>query len=132
MKPKTIKIIYWIVTALFVSGMLQSGITELMRTEGSKRLMDMLGYPQYLNSILGVAKILGVIAVVQPVYKTIKEWAYAGFTIDFIGAMVSGIYATDSIAIVVVPLVFLAVMFLSYFLWKKKLQLITFQSRVNQ
>jgi hypothetical protein len=94
--------------------------------------MDMLGYPQYLNSILGVAKILGVIAVVQPVYKTIKEWAYAGFTIDFIGAMVSGIYATDSIAIVVVPLVFLAVMFLSYFLWKKKLQLITFQSRVNQ
>jgi hypothetical protein len=119
MKPKTIKIIYWTVTALFVLAVLQSGIVELMHTEGSKQVMDMLGYPQYLNTILGVAKILGAIAVLQPTYKTIKEWAYAGFTIDFIGAMVSGINATNGTAIIVVPLIFLAVMFLSYFLWKK-------------
>ncbi|HET6528714.1 MAG TPA: DoxX family protein [Balneolaceae bacterium] len=119
MKPKTIKIIYWTVTALFALAVLQSGIVELMQTEGSKQVMDMLGYPQYLNTILGVAKILGAIAVLQPIYKTIKEWAYAGFTFDFIGAMVSGIYATDGTAIIVVPLIFLAVMFLSYFLWKK-------------
>src|SRR5699024_4327940 len=124
MKPKTINISYWVVTGLFVLGMLQSGIVELIPTEGSKQLMDMLGYPQYLNTILGVAKILGAIALVQSKFQTIKEWAYAGFTIDFVGAIVSGIYATDSIAIVIVPLVFLALMFASYYLWKKRTQLI--------
>ncbi|HLR26407.1 MAG TPA: DoxX family protein, partial [Fodinibius sp.] len=75
MKPKTINISYWVVTDLFVLGMLQSGIVELIPTEGSKQLMDMLGYPQYLNTILGVAKILGAIALVQPKFQTIKEWA---------------------------------------------------------
>lgn len=119
MKPKTIKIIYWIVTGLFALGMLQSGIVELMQTEGSKQVMDLLGYPHYLNTILGIAKILGVIAVIQPIYKTIKEWAYAGFTIDFIGAMVSGIYATDSILMIIIPMIYLVVMFVSYYLWKR-------------
>lgn len=127
MKPKTIKISYWAVTIIFVLAILQSGIVELIPTEGSKQLMDMLGYPQYLNTILGVAKILGAIALVQPKFQTVKEWAYAGFTIDFVGAMVSGIYATDSIAIVIVPLVFLAVMFVSYYLWKKRMHLINNQ-----
>ena len=131
MKPKTIKISYWAVTIIFVLAILQSGIVELMPTEGSKQLMDMLGYPQYLNTILGVAKILGVIALVQPQFHTIKEWAYAGFTIDFIGAMVSGMYATDSIAIVIVPLVFLAVMFASYYLWKKRIHLMNNQHLTN-
>lgn len=119
MNPKTIKISYWVVTALFTLAVLQGGITELMYTEGSKQVMDLLGYPHYLLTILGIAKILGAIAVIQPVYKTINEWAYAGFTIDFIGAMASGIYATDMAAIVIVPLIFLVVMFLSYYLWKR-------------
>lgn len=119
MKPKTVHISYWIITVIFSLALLQSGIVEIMQTESSKQLMDMLGYPHYLNTILGVAKILGVIVILQPWFKTIKEWAYAGFAIDFVGALVSGIYATDEIAIIIVPLIFLAVMFLSYFLWKK-------------
>lgn len=119
MKPKTIKTFYWVVTALFALAVLQSGIVELMYTEGSIKVMELLGYPHYLLTILGIAKILGAITVIQPVYKTIKEWAYAGFTIDFIGAMASGIYATDSTAMIIVPMIFLAVMLLSYLLWKK-------------
>lgn len=123
MKPKTINIFYWIVTGLFAVGMLQSGIVELIPTQGSKDVMSLLGYPMYLLTILGIAKILGVIALIQPVFNTIKEWAYAGFTIDFIGASISGIYATDNAAIVIIPLIFLAVMFASYYLWIKKMQL---------
>lgn len=119
MKSKTIKISYWVVTGLFVLGMLQSGIVELIPTEGSKEVMNLLGYPMYLLTILGVAKILGAIALVQPKFRTIKEWAYAGFTIDFLGASASGIFVEGGIAIVVIPLVFWAVMLGSYFLWKK-------------
>lgn len=115
---KKFKIAYWIVTILFVLAMLQSGITQLIPTEGSREVFTLLGYPMYLLTILGVAKILGAIVLVLETFQTLKEWAYAGFAFDFIGASASGIYIGE-ILVVIVPLVYLAVMFLSYFLWKK-------------
>lgn len=115
---KKIKITYWVVTILFVAAMLQSGITQLIETEGSKEVMNLLGYPMYLLTILGVTKILGVVVLLQGKLRTLKEWAYAGFTIDFMGASVSGAFIGNML-IVTVPLIFLAIMFLSYFLWKK-------------
>ena len=119
MKPKTIKIIYWIVTILFSLFMLFSGVSEIMQIEQSKEVMKHLGYPMYANIIIGVAKILGAIAILQWKFQIVKEWAYAGFTIDIIGASASFYFAGDGIAMVLSPFIFLAAMFLSYFLWKK-------------
>lgn len=119
MKPKTIKVIYWIVTILFSLFMLFSGVSEIMQTEQGKEVMKHLGYPVYVNTIIGVAKILGVIALLQWKFKTIKEWAYAGFTIDFIGAAASLYFAGDGILMALTTIPFFAVMFISYFLWKK-------------
>lgn len=119
MKPKTIKILYWAVTILFSLFMLFSGISEIMQTEQGKEIMKHLGYPMYVNTIIGVAKILGAIALLQWKFKTIKEWAYAGFTIDIIGASASFYFTGDGIVAALMPFAFLAVMFLSYFLWKK-------------
>ena len=119
MKPKKIKAIYWIVTILFSLFMLFSGVVEVMQTEQAKELMKHLGYPIYVNTIIGVAKILGAIAILQWKFRTLKEWAYAGFTIDLIGASASFYFAGDGIGMSLSPLLFLAVMFVSYFLWKK-------------
>ena len=119
MKPKTIKIIYWAVIILFSLFMLFSGVSELMQTEQAKEIMKHLGYPVYVNTIIGVAKILGALAILQWKFKTLKEWAYAGFTIDFIGASTSFYFAGDGILMILSPFIFLAVMFLTYFLWKK-------------
>ena len=119
MKAKTIKIWYWIVTILFSAAMLMSGILELLQTEQGKEVMIHLGYPLYLNIILGVAKILGVIALVQGKFRIIKEWAYAGFTIDIIGASASMAFAGDAVLLVLSPALFLVVIFSSYLLWKK-------------
>ena len=119
---KKTKIIYWVITILFVLAMLQSGITQLIQTEGSKEVMNLLGYPMYLLTILGVTKILGVVVLLQEKLRTLKEWAYAGFTIDFMGTSVSGAFIGDML-VVIVPLIFLAIMFLSYILWKKMEQL---------
>ncbi len=116
MKPKTIGISYWIVTGLFA--LLVAGTA--IPTEAGEEVMATLGYPAYLLDILLVAKIVGAIALIQPQFRTIKEWAYAGFAIDFIGAAVSGIIATGNIQFVIMPLIFLAVMFGSYYLWKKE------------
>ena len=90
MKLKTKKILYWIFTLLFVAAMLMSGILELLQTEQSKAVLQKLGYPVYMNIILGVAKVLGALAILQTKWKTIKEWAYAGFLIDFIGFLQVG------------------------------------------
>ena len=119
MKPKTIKIIYWVVIILFSLFMLYSGVSEVMQIEQGKELMKHLGYPIYVNTIIGVAKILGALAILQWKFRILKEWAYAGFTIDFIGAGASFYFAGDGILIALSPLIFLAVMLMSYFLWKK-------------
>jgi hypothetical protein len=55
--------------------------------------MMQLGYPMYINVFLGVAKILGIIAIVIPGYPYLKEWAYAGFCFDLIGATYSQVAA---------------------------------------
>ena len=119
MKPKTIKIIYWIVTILFSLFMLFSGVSEIIQTEQAKEIMKHLGYPIYVNTIIGVAKILGALALLQWKFQTIKEWAYAGFTIDFIGASASMFFAGDGILMALSTIPFLVVMFISYFLCKK-------------
>ena len=60
------KIIYWIFTALLSIGMLQSGIFAVLRTTQWVDLVTGLGYPVYFLTILGIWKILGVIAILIP------------------------------------------------------------------
>ncbi len=60
MKDKTVKIVYWIVTIIFCAFMLFSATVELMQIESAQKGLIDLGYPVYLNYILGVAKLLGV------------------------------------------------------------------------
>src|SRR3989338_9631853 len=115
MKAKTIKILYWVFTGLFVLFMLLSAYSELSEIPQAQELMTHLGYPLYVNYIIGAAKVLGAIALVQWKWKTIKEWAYAGFTIDILGASLSMIFNGDPIGNAVFPLVFLVPMFLAYY-----------------
>jgi len=96
------KIIYWVTTSLLALGMLQSGIFAVLRTKEWVDLVTGLGYPVYFLTILGIWKILGVIAILIPRFKLLKEWAYAGFLFAMTGALVShlaiGDYAVKAIA----------------------------------
>lgn len=86
-KAKTIT--YWIATALMSVGMLGSGIAQVMHVQQMIDLVKPLGYPVYFLSIIGTWKILGVIAILLPGFKLVKEWAYAGFFFVMTGALVS-------------------------------------------
>lgn len=119
MNKKMLKISYWIVTIIFVAFFIFDGIVKIIQIDQAKEIMIHLGYPLYILSILGVASILGSIAIIQTKFYTIKEWAYAGFTIKFLGASASRAFAMDGFMLIISPLVFLAVMFASYILWKK-------------
>lgn len=99
--------------------MIFDGIAGVLRVEDGKISMSKLGYPEYLLTILGIAKIFGAIALLQPVSHTIKEWAYAGFAFILIGAFVSHAFSGSVVGFLVLPIVLLAIMFVSYFLGRK-------------
>jgi len=118
---------YWLATALFCLAMTAGGAMNLMGAEMQKEAMAALGYPEYVMTILGVAKIFGVIALLLPKTPLLKEWAYAGFTFDLLGAAASHAFNGDAIVEAIVPLVILAIAIASYFLRpsSRRLQLAT-------
>ncbi len=89
------KIIYWIATVWLSLGMLSTGIVQLLQLEENIQSMELLGYPMYLLSILGVWKILGVISILIPKSPLLKEWAYAGFFFVMSGAIISHLAVGD-------------------------------------
>jgi NADH:ubiquinone oxidoreductase subunit 5 (subunit L)/multisubunit Na+/H+ antiporter MnhA subunit len=119
MKPKTIKIIYWVLTVIFVLFMAMDGGAGIAREKTGQEVMRHLGYPIYIMVITGVFKVLGAIAIAQNSLKTVKEWAFAGFFINFAGAFASRAFVGDGIDLLMFPLVILVIMFTLYYFWKR-------------
>lgn len=92
---KAKKIIYWIATVWLSLGMMSSAIVQLIRMPEVVQSVTHLGYPAYILTILGVWKILGVLAILAPRLPLLKEWAYAGFFFVSTGALVSHITMGD-------------------------------------
>lgn len=90
------KIIYWIATVWLSLGMFSTGIVQIMQVKEEVEMMTRLGYPLYFLTLLGVWKLLGVVAVLMPKYPLLKEWAYAGFFFTMSGAIVSHAAVDDS------------------------------------
>ena len=114
------KIIYWVLTLILMVPGAGGGVVELF-TNGPEpivKIMLQLGYPLYLMKILGLAKILGGLAILTGKVPRLKEWAYAGFAFDFLGATASHILANDS-SNALFPFIFFILLMISYFLWHK-------------
>ena len=114
------RIIYWVITLILMVPGAGGGIVEVF-TNGPEpivKIMLQLGYPLYLMKILGFAKVLGGIAILTGKIPKLKEWAYAGFAFDFLGATASHILAGDS-SNAVFPLLFFIALMSSYLLWYK-------------
>lgn len=90
------KIIYWIATLWLALGMTSTGIVQIIKMKEEADMMAHLGYPLYFLIILGVWKILGVIAILISKFPLLKEWAYAGFFFAMSGAIISHFAVGDS------------------------------------
>jgi len=121
MKPRTTARLYWTLTILFCLVMLADGVAGLLMEKNGQEGMRQLGYPMYIMTITGAAKILGALALLQNKYRTLKEWAFAGFVIDFIGAAASVAFAGLGLVGTIPALVMLLIVFGIYFLWKQYL-----------
>jgi uncharacterized membrane protein YphA (DoxX/SURF4 family) len=115
MTTKTTKIIYWIATLWLSLGMLSTGIVQLLKMKEEVSLMTTLGYPSYLLTILGVWKILGVIAVLIPKFPLLKEWAYAGFFFTMTGAVISHLIVGDDAKNLFGPILLIALATVSWY-----------------
>ena len=102
------KIIYWVCTGLVSAFMLMSGIMYLSKAPQVVEGFKTLGFPDFFRVILGIAKTAGAVALLIPGFNTIKEWAYAGFTFVFIGAVCTHISTGTPFVGALVALILLA------------------------
>ena len=86
---KKTKIIYWVLTGLTAALLGIGSVFDAISAPEAVEHVTHIGYPAYLVPFLGVAKILGIIAILVPGFPRVKEWAYAGLMIDLVGAMYS-------------------------------------------
>ena len=87
-RSKALVIAFWISTVLFC---LQIGFTayaQLALPQVSEAFVR-LGFPSYFRIELSYAKFLGIIALLAPLPARVKEWAYAGFAITLVSALIA-------------------------------------------
>ena len=85
------KVIYWVATIWLALGMTSAGVIQLIQLQEEVVIIEALGYPVYILPLLGVLKLLGVVVLLLPKLPLLKEWAYAGFFFNMLGALYSHI-----------------------------------------
>jgi len=113
---RTKKISYWIATIWLSLGMVSTGIVQLLKMDQDVNRMRELNYPIYLLTLLGIWKILGVIAVLIPKFPILKEWAYAGFFFAMSGAIFSHIASGSPMQEIFPSLLLLVLTVVSWYL----------------
>jgi hypothetical protein len=97
-----------------VGFMTLGSVPDVLQLEQAVSFIRHLGYPSYLLPFLGTAKIVGIAAVLVPIPRTIKEWAYAGLAIDLTGALYSHLSVGDPVSAWAFPVIGLVLVGGSY------------------
>ena len=116
--PKAKTTVYWIVTVLFC---LQMGFTAYaqLRLPQVAEAFTHLGFPAYFRIELSCAKFLGVLLLLAPVPARLKEWAYAGFAINLVSALIAHLSVGDGPDAWGFAAATCVLWGLSYFLWRR-------------
>ncbi len=120
---KRTNIIYWIITGLLALLMAFSGVANIIAGPPSISGFDHIHFPHYMIQFLGVAKLLGAIAIIIPGFPRLKEWAYAGLTYDLLGAIYASYSVGDPVSMWGPILIGPLLIAISYILYHKKRKL---------
>ncbi|MFB6271402.1 MAG: DoxX family protein [Salinibacter sp.] len=107
------KYLYWGTTGLVALLALASGVLYFV-ADAPAETFARLGFPDYFRIQLGAAKIVGGVALLVPLPRWLKEWTYAGFTIDFASAAIAHLAMGDPLSSAVTPGVALILLWTSY------------------
>jgi hypothetical protein len=113
-KRKTIW--YWIITVILSLCIFSGGLAQALQVKDVIQGFKPLGYPLYFISLIGIWKMLGIIAILIPGFKLAKEWAYAGIFFTMTGAVISHIASNNVSAQIISPAVLALFTVLSWYL----------------
>jgi len=116
--PKAAAIAYWIVTALFCLQMSFTAYAQLSLPQVAEAFTH-LGFPGYFRVELSCAKLLGVVVLLAPMPPRFKEWAYAGFAINLVSAVIAHLSVGDGPEAWGYAAATGVLWGLSYFLWRR-------------
>jgi DoxX-like family len=89
---------FWISTALFALQMSFTAYAQLRLPQVAEAFAH-LGYPWYFRIELSWAKLAGVAALLLPMVPArVKEWAYVGFAITLVSALIAHLAVGDGAA----------------------------------
>lgn len=114
---KAANIVYWIVTGFFCLHMIFTAYAQLRLPQVAEAFTH-LGFPGYFRMELALAKLIGAVVLLAPVPPRFKEWAYAGFAITLVSALIAHLSVgdgPDAWSFSVIGMVFWG---LSYFFWR--------------
>ena len=111
---RTLSIAYWTFTLIVAMELVFGSMWMLLQSGGARWVMTHLGYPLYVNYIIGIWKLPGAVALLVPRLEWIKEWAYAGAVFNFSGAAASHLLAGDRPGKLVAPLMLTAMVLASW------------------
>ena len=117
MSERAVRRIYWVSTGFFALLMFYSATQELQHVPDLVEAMDFLGFPTYVLTMLGTAKLMGIPVLLIPRWPHLKEWAYAGYAFDLGGGFVAHLITGDTLERTLPSafcFVLLAVSYLSY------------------
>jgi uncharacterized membrane protein YphA (DoxX/SURF4 family) len=101
-------IVYWVATVSVAAELAVGGVWDLLRIDYVRDVVEHLGYPTYLLTIMGVWKIPGAVALLIPRFPRLKEWVYAGAVINYASAVASHVIIGDGIGAIIAPAALLA------------------------
>jgi len=107
---------YWIITGVLSFCIFFGGLTQALLLKQTIEGFKPLGYPTYFIALIGIWKMLGVIAILVPGFKLLKEWAYAGIFFTMTGAFISHIASNDIKVQIIAPIVLALFAVLSWYL----------------
>jgi len=107
---------YWIITVILSFCIFSGGLAQALQLKEVMQGFKPLGYPAYFISLIGIWKMLGIIAILIPKFKLLKEWAYAGLFFTMTGAVISHIASNDVHAQIISPAVLAFFTVLSWYL----------------
>jgi uncharacterized membrane protein YphA (DoxX/SURF4 family) len=113
-------IVFWVATLSIAAELAVGGVWDLLRIDYVSDVVEHLGYPAYLLTIMGVWKILGAVVLLTPRFARLKEWAYAGAVINYASAVASHLVVGDGVAAIVAPAALLGLTVTSWALHAQK------------
>jgi hypothetical protein len=119
-KMKKNNIIYWSATGIFSTFIFFTGIAYFIDPQFIE-IFEHLGFPDYFRIEIGIAKILGVIALTIPsISVRVKEFTYIGFSIMLISGGIAHYNSGDSAGKIINALVFFTLLVISYIFWNRR------------